>query len=114
MADELDKPTAELSLDKDQVDALLIILTQDLEFRQFKVKNIQTSKHDAINSIRIHLNCSEELAIKTIDEQIALDQSLLITIPGILTELKELYPYLQERTKKSQIVIPKPSWKRQN
>lgn len=110
--DDRELPTAEVSFDKDQVDCLLIVCNNQKMILTDQIKNFQRLKEDSMNYLMHNYEVSKEEAEDHLNQQHALNQSLLMTLPGVIKELLEMYPYLQEKTKESQIIIPKPTWKR--
>lgn len=105
----LNEPTEEISINKDQADCLLIVLTQHYEYTRMQIAN-----HDEEASVKMLLaeyEVTEEKAREQVREFNALNISTHATIPGILSEIKEIYPMLSERGKvESRIKIVAPSW----
>lgn len=113
MEEPFDEPTEEISLNKDQADALLIILSQHYDLANFRIKRHKDHRDEAIANLLAQYQVTQEEAEKTVDEFNALDISTVATIPCILTEIKEIYPMLEQRSKvESRIKIVQPTWKK--
>lgn len=112
MSDELDKPTEEISLDKDQADCLLIVLNQHAELLAYRVENFEKHLPDQIRLMMENYEVSLEEVTKIAHDGNSLDKAMLETIPGILQEVKEIYPMLEERSKFENKIITAPRWKK--
>ncbi len=110
MEDEIE-PCEEISLNKDQADCLLIVLTQHYDLAKYRIAN-----HKPDQSIQLLLDQYEmtrEEAEEKVKEFHALDISTIATIPSILAEIKEVYPMLEKRSKPESRIIKPPSWKKE-
>lgn len=108
------EPTEEISINKDQADCLLIVLTQHYELINMRLDDVK--KPEKVVEIKDYLigqGLSPEDVDKHMEEAQALDESLKATIPTILSEIKEIYPMLADRSNPaSRIIMPEPTWKK--
>lgn len=96
----------EISLSLDQVDALLIVLTQS---NQVMRDNLGKFNEGGAQSHFIGLGYSIQDAIKEAKNWRVLTQSVVEELPGILELLTEVRPILEDR---SEPKIQEPAWKK--
>lgn len=109
--DGWDEVTTQLTVNLEQLDALLISCTESMISCQERIDYFNSP----IAKVQI-LEKYPELTPDEVDEkiegQIALAESLLETYPTLMEAMKEIYPELEKKEEtKSTIQIVQPSWR---
>lgn len=112
MEERIEKATTSLIVSKDELDAILIAINDSSAKAASVLKSLDSPADysEAVNSIKEAANVGQDRAEELVENTIELAEFLLSTFPGIVAQIKEVMPEVEDEDKLRQqppfIIMP--------